>query len=67
MTMLHALALTVIGIVLLMFGLGSADPIENAFSRLFNGHLTGQTMWLIVGGCLCTVTGLILCYCKRRI
>ncbi len=67
MNMPLSLALTVIGIVLLMVGLGSADPIENAFSRLFSGHLTGQTMWLIVGGCLCVVVGLAFCYRNRRI
>jgi hypothetical protein len=66
MNMPLALALTIIGIVLLMLGLGSADPIENAFSRLFNGHLTGQTMWLIVGGCLSIAVGLVFCYRNRR-
>ncbi len=61
-----ALALIVIGIVLLIAGLGSADSIQNAFSRLFSGHLDDRTMWAIVGGCICAADGLVGCYrCKR--
>jgi hypothetical protein len=52
-----SLALIIIGIVLLIVGLGSADSIANAFSRLFSGHPTDRTMWLIVGGCACLAAG----------
>lgn len=54
-----ALALVVAGIVLLVFGLNSADSIQSAFSRLFSGHPTDKTMWLIVGGSVCLVLGVI--------
>ncbi len=66
MNMSLALALLVAGIVLLIFGLNSADSIQNAFSRLFSGHLTDKTMWLIVGGSVCLVLGLFGCYRSRR-
>lgn len=66
MNMPIAIVLTVIGILLLVFGLGSVDSIQNSFSRLFSGHLTDRTMWLIVGGCVCMAVGLFGCYRSRR-
>ena len=61
-----ALAFLVTGLALLIFGLNSADSIQNAFSRLFSGHVTDRTMWLIVGGCVCFVIGLFGCFANRR-
>jgi hypothetical protein len=57
-----ALALIVVGALLLLFGLNSMDSIQNAFSRLFSGHLTDRTMWLIIGGSLCFVAGVVGCF-----
>ncbi len=67
MNMTIALALTVVGIVLLIVGLGSADSIQNSFSRLFTGHLTDRTMWLVVGGSVCVIAGLVGCHRSRRV
>jgi hypothetical protein len=61
-----ALTLIVAGIVLLVIGLGSMDSIQNAFSRLFTGHLTDHTMWLVVGGSVCLIVGIFGCYRSRR-
>jgi uncharacterized membrane protein len=60
------LILIVVGVLLLVFGLGSADSIQNAFSRLFTGHPTDRTMWLIVGGCVCVVAGVFSCWRGSR-
>jgi hypothetical protein len=62
-----ALAITVIGIILLVIGVGGVDSIHSSFARLFTGHLTDRTMWLVLGGCLCIVVGLSGCYRSRRI
>ncbi len=61
-----ALVLVVVGIVLLIFGLSSADSIQSAFSRLFSGHPTDKTMWLIIGGCVCLVLGVLGGFRGRR-
>jgi hypothetical protein len=53
-----SLILLVVGIALLLYGLGSADSIKDSFSRLFTGHPTDRTMWMIVGGCVLTIVGL---------
>jgi hypothetical protein len=65
MPIAFAIALTLAGVVLLGIGLDSADSIRNSFSRLFAGHLTDHTMWLIVGGSVCVIAGLFGCYRRR--
>ena len=62
-----ALVLLVAGIALLILGLGSTDSINNAFSRVFTGHYTERTTWLIVGGCVMVAVGLFGCYRSRRV
>lgn len=57
MKMPLALALVVVGIALLIFGLNSSSSIQDAFSRLFSGQFTDRTMWLIVGGSVCLFVG----------
>ena len=61
-----ALIILVVGIVLLVVGLGSADSIQNSFSRMFTGHLTDRTTLFIVGGCVCMLAGLVGVYRARR-
>ena len=58
--------LVIAGLILLIFGLNSSDSIQNAFSRMFSGHYTDRTMWLIVVGSVCTVLGLYGCIQSRR-
>ena len=67
MNMPLAIVLLVAGIALLLFGLGSTDSINNAFSRVFTGHYTDRTTWLIVGGCVLVAVGLLGCFRSRRV
>ena len=66
MKMPLALAFVVVGIVLLIFGLNSADSIQDSFSRFFSGQFSDRTMWLIVGGSVCLVVGLYGSFNRRR-
>jgi hypothetical protein len=61
-----ALAILVVGIILLIFGLNSADSISDSFSRFFSGQFSDRTMWFIVGGSVCVVLGLYGSYHGRR-
>jgi hypothetical protein len=61
-----ALSLLIAGLVLLLFGLDSYNSIQEAFSRLFSGHLSDRTMWLIVAGSVCFIVGLYGCYRSGR-
>ncbi len=54
-----SLALLVIGIILVIYGVSAADSIGSSFSKAFTGAPTDKTIWLLVGGIICGVTGLI--------
>ena len=53
-----SIALLVIGIVLLVFGIVESDSISSDFSRLFTGEPTDKAVWLLIGGGLATHAGL---------
>ncbi len=67
MKMSLALALLIIGMVLLLIGLDSFPAIQSAYAHLFSGHFSNSTMWLVVGGSFSFVIGLVGCYHSRRI
>lgn len=67
MKMPLALAILVVGIILLLFGLNSSESIQDSFSRFFSGQFSDRTMWFIVGGSVCVVVGLYGSYFNRRV
>ncbi len=44
------IALIAVGVVLLIFGVSSADSLASDVSRFFTGEPTDRAMWLIIGG-----------------
>jgi hypothetical protein len=54
-----SVALLAGGIVLLYFGGQSFHSLSNDLSRLFTGAPTNRTIWLIAGGVVATLAGLI--------
>ncbi|HYE08186.1 MAG TPA: DUF3185 family protein [Planctomycetota bacterium] len=65
MKMPIALALLVVGIALLLYGLAMNDSLPNVFSRMFTGHPTDRTMWFIIGGAVCAAVGAAGCFRAR--
>jgi hypothetical protein len=59
MTRAISIALIVGGIVLLYFGGQSFHSFSNDVSRVFTGAPTNKTIWLIAGGVVATIAGLI--------
>ncbi|MEX3930302.1 DUF3185 family protein [Paraburkholderia phymatum] len=59
MTKAISLALIVGGIVLLYFGGQSFHSFSNDVSRVFTGAPTNKTIFLIAGGIIATLAGLI--------
>lgn len=59
MTKMISVALIVGGIVLLYFGGQSFHSFSNDVSRVFTGAPTNRTMFLIAGGVIATVAGLV--------
>ena len=54
-----SLALLVIGIVLLVLGVIESDSISSDFSRLFTGEPTDKAVWLLLGGGIAAIAGLV--------
>ena len=59
MTRSISLALIVGGVVLLYFGGQSYHSIANDVSHVLTGSPTNKTIWLIAGGVVATLAGLI--------
>ena len=45
-----SIALTIVGIALLVYGLNASDSTASHVSKTFTGNPTDRSMWLIIGG-----------------
>jgi hypothetical protein len=54
-----ALALLVGGVILLVFGISAATSFSSDVSKFFTGSPTDKAIWLVVGGAIAAVAGLI--------
>jgi len=52
-----AVALVVIGLILLVMGLNASDSLSSQFSELFSGSPSDKAIWLIVAGVGALVVG----------
>jgi hypothetical protein len=53
-----SVALLVVGVVLLGFGLNASDSVGSSFSRLFTGSPTDKAIYLLIGGIAAVIVGL---------
>jgi len=54
------LAIFALGIVLLIFGFNESHSFSSDVSRVFTGNPTDRSMWLIAGGAVAIIAGLVL-------
>jgi hypothetical protein len=47
------------GILLLVFGFNASESFNSEVSRFFTGSPTDKAMWLLIGGAVATVIGLV--------
>ena len=52
------IALLVVGIVLIIWGISAMDSFSSDVSRFFTGSPTDKAMWLMIGGIAAAVIGL---------
>ncbi len=45
-----SLALLIVGVALVVFGLMAADSLASSFSRFFTGEPTDRAIWLLISG-----------------
>ena len=53
------LALLAGGIVLLIFGINASNSVGSDVSRFFTGSPTDKAVWMIIGGAVAIVVGLV--------
>ena len=58
MNKIISLALIVIGIALIGFGVSALDSFSSDVSRFFTGTPTDKAVWLLIAGAVLTVVGL---------
>ncbi len=56
---LISIGLLIGGIVLIIFGISAADSFSSDVSNFFTGTPTDKAMWMLIGGIVLAVVGLI--------
>ena len=59
MNKLVFLALLVGGVLLLIFGINASNSVGSDVSRFFTGSPTDKAVWMIIGGAVAIVVGLV--------
>ena len=54
-----SLAILAGGVLLLIFGINAYNSSSSDISRFFTGSATDKSMWMLVGGAVATVLGLV--------
>jgi hypothetical protein len=60
MTNIAGLGVFALGIVLLIFGFNASQSFSSDVSRFFTGNPTNNSIWLLAGGAVAVVVGLVL-------
>ena len=54
-----SVALLVVGVILLVFGLNAYHSASSDISRFFTGAPTDKALWLLIGGLAAGIVGLL--------
>jgi hypothetical protein len=54
-----SLAILAGGILLLIFGVSASESLSSDFSRFFTSSPTDKAIWMLVGGVVATIIGLV--------
>jgi drug/metabolite transporter (DMT)-like permease len=66
MQRLIGIVLLVVGIILLVWGYNGSQSVVSQAKESLTGSFTDKTMWLLIGGAVCAVAGLVLTFMPRR-
>lgn len=53
-----SIALLVVGVVLIIWGVSASESIVSGFSELFTGSPSDKAVWLVLGGLFAGIVGL---------
>jgi hypothetical protein len=54
------IALLVVGIILVVYGINASDSASSGLSRVFTGAPTNKTLWLLLGGIGSAIVGVVM-------
>ena len=54
-----SLAILAVGVVLVIYGVAASESFSSDVSRFFTGSPTDKTMWLMIGGIVAIIIGLV--------
>lgn len=60
MNRILSIALLAGGIALMIFGINATNSFGSDVSRFFTGSPTDKAIWMLIGGIVATVVGLVL-------
>jgi len=52
------IALLVVGVILLVWGINASESVGSQISETFTGKPTDKSIWMIIGGVVSGITGL---------
>lgn len=56
------LALLVVGVALIFYGINASNSTSSDLSRTFTGTPTDKTLWLLLGGLAAAIVGAVLAF-----
>ena len=59
MNRIISLALLAGGVVLMIFGINAMNSFSSDVARFFTGSATDKAVWMLIGGVVATVVGLV--------
>ena len=59
MNRIISLALLIGGVVLMIYGINATNSFSSDFSRFFTGSPTNKAIWMLIGGAVAAVVGLV--------
>ncbi|HTR43879.1 MAG TPA: DUF3185 family protein [Pseudomonadales bacterium] len=60
------IALLVVGVVLIVYGIDASNSAGSALSRTFSGTPTNKTLWLLLGGIGAAIAGAVMTFKPSR-
>ncbi len=66
MNRILGIAILAAGVVLIIFGINASQSFGSEVSKFFTGNPTDKSMWLLLGGIVVSVIGLVLAFVRPQ-